>query len=62
MKCKELLKKLKSAGWYEVSQKGSHVKMRHKDFENSIVVPNHGSKEMATGTAYQILKAAKLKP
>jgi len=29
MKCSELFRLLKKEGWYAVSQKGSHVKMKH---------------------------------
>ncbi len=30
MKCSELLRILKKDGWYPVSQKGSHVKLKHE--------------------------------
>jgi len=29
MKCSELLRLLKKEGWYPVSQRGSHIKMKH---------------------------------
>ena len=29
MKCDELLKLIKNAGWYEIRQKGSHKIMKH---------------------------------
>jgi hypothetical protein len=29
MKCSELYKILRNDGWYPVSQKGSHVKLKH---------------------------------
>ncbi|MDD4148555.1 MAG: type II toxin-antitoxin system HicA family toxin [Bacteroidales bacterium] len=29
MKCSELFRILKQDGWYPVSQKGSHVKLKH---------------------------------
>ncbi|SMD38966.1 Predicted RNA binding protein YcfA, dsRBD-like fold, HicA-like mRNA interferase family [Reichenbachiella faecimaris] len=60
-KCSEILRVLEKAGWYVKSQKGSHKKMIHKDFGYSIIFPDHGSKEMATGTMNNILKAAGLK-
>ena len=62
MKCSEALKKLKKAGWYEVSQSGSHIKLRHDVHSETIIFPNHGSKELATGTQKAIFKAAHLKP
>lgn len=61
MKSSELLRILYQDGWYKVSQKGSHVKMKHQLKKGLLFVPNHGSKEMATGTAIHILKQAGLK-
>lgn len=52
---------LVKAGWYVKSQKGSYKKLIHDDFRNPIIFPDHGSKEMATGTLNAILKAAGLK-
>jgi predicted RNA binding protein YcfA (HicA-like mRNA interferase family) len=60
MKSSELLRLLKRAGWYEVSQQGSHIKLRHPDRTNQITFPNHGSKEMAKGTELAIKKQAGL--
>jgi predicted RNA binding protein YcfA (HicA-like mRNA interferase family) len=60
MKCSELIRLLKSDGWMVNSQKGSHIKMKHPVKKGIVIVPNHGSKEVATGTAFQILKAAGL--
>ena len=34
--------------------------MKHPVKKGVVIVPNHGSKEIATGTAFQILKAAGL--
>lgn len=61
MKCSELLRNLKRAGWYEVRQSGSHIVMRHNDKTNSLIVPNHGSKEIKKGLAEALLKQAGLK-
>ncbi len=44
-----------------ISQKGSHMKMRHGIKPNIIIFPNHGSKEMAKGTEHSILKKAGIK-
>jgi predicted RNA binding protein YcfA (HicA-like mRNA interferase family) len=49
MKCSELYKILTKDGWYSVSQKGSHVKMRHETKNGTIIFPNHGSQEMGKG-------------
>lgn len=61
MKCDELFKKLKKAGWYEVRQKGSHKILRNKSSIETIVFPYHRGKEVPTGTANRILKQAGLK-
>jgi predicted RNA binding protein YcfA (HicA-like mRNA interferase family) len=61
MKSSELIRKVKTAGWIEVRQTGSHKIFVHKDYSYSLPVPYHGSKEVATGTAHAILKRAGLK-
>jgi len=61
MKCDELFKKLKKAGWKEVRQRGSHKILRKEDYPNTIVFPYHRGKEVPTGTANRILKQAGLK-
>jgi mRNA interferase HicA len=60
MKCSELLRLLKKAGWVEVSQKGSHVKMKHDITPEIIIFPNHGSQEMGKGLEMKIKKIAGL--
>lgn len=61
MKCSELNKILKNDGWYPISQKGSHVKMKHDIKKGIVIFTNHGSQEMAKGTENKILKMAGLK-
>lgn len=58
MKCSQLYKKLTKDGWYAISQKGSHVKMRHDKKGGTIIFPNHGSQEMGKGLEKKILKDA----
>ncbi|MDT8402479.1 MAG: type II toxin-antitoxin system HicA family toxin [Bacteroidales bacterium] len=58
MKCSELCKILSRAGWYPVSQKGSHVKMKHDKKPGIIIFPNHGSQEIGKGLEKKILKDA----
>lgn len=55
---KELIKLLKQNGWLQVSQKGSHLKMRKGS--EIIIVPVH-NKDIPIGTAQAILKQAGLK-
>lgn len=56
MKCNELMRLLKQNGWVIVSQKGSHIKMKHAEKPRIIIVPDHGAKELATGTLQRIAK------
>ena len=57
MKCSELYRLLIKDGWYPISQKGSHVKMKH----DLIIFPNHGSQEVGKGLEKKILRDAGLK-
>ena len=61
MKCSELYKILTKDGWYSVSQKGSHVKIRHETKNGTIIFPNHGSQEKGKGLENKILKDAAIK-
>jgi predicted RNA binding protein YcfA (HicA-like mRNA interferase family) len=61
MKCSELLRILKKDGWYPVSQKGSHVKLKHETKSGTIIFPNHGSQELGKGLEKKILKDAGIK-
>lgn len=61
MKCSELYKILTKDGWYPVSQKGSHVKMKHERKQGQLIFPNHGSQEVGKGLMRKILKDAGLK-
>lgn len=61
MKCSELLRVLKSDGWYTTSQKGSHIKLKNRDKEGIIIFPDHGSQEIGKGLVSKILKQAGLK-
>jgi predicted RNA binding protein YcfA (HicA-like mRNA interferase family) len=43
-----LVKALERAGWQEVRQRGSHVRMKHPDRRVSLTVPLH--RELKRGT------------
>jgi len=58
MKCSELYRVLLREGWFAVSQKGSHLKMKHLQKKGFIIFPNHGSRELGPGLARRILKEA----
>lgn len=63
MKCSELLRKLKKAGWIIARQgKGSHLILEHPDKPGQhLSFPDHGSAEMATGLEKALKKQAGLK-
>lgn len=61
MKCSELFRLLMKEGWYPVSKKGSHVKLKHSERDGIIIFPNHGSQEVGKGLEKKILKAAGIK-
>jgi len=54
MKCSELYRILIKDGWYPVSQKGSHVKLKHDKKDGTIIFPNHGSQEIGKGLEKKI--------
>lgn len=61
MKCSELYRILLKDGWFPVSQKGSHLKLRHSSKAGTIIFPNHGSQEIGKGLEHKILKDAGIK-
>lgn len=55
MSCNEFIKEAKEKGWYFLRQgKGSHEIWTNG--EKQVVIPNHGSKEMPTGTEKTLRK------
>ena len=56
---REMIKYLKKNGFEEVSQNGSHVKMRNPETGRQAIVPYH-SKSMKKGLEQAILKQAGL--
>ncbi len=63
MKCSELLRELKKAGWFVAKEgKGSHKILEHQGHPGkTITFPGHGSDEMAKGLAENIKKQVGLK-
>lgn len=59
MNYNELTKKMKQAGWEIARQNGSHV--IYKKEGKTVSVPNHGKKDIATGTLQKLLKDTGLK-
>lgn len=61
MKCSELYRILSKDGWYPISQKGSHIKMKHDFKSGFVIMPNHGRQEVGKGLEIKILKEAGLR-
>ena len=57
---REMIALLKSNGFQEVSQNGSHVKLKNPETGKQTIVPSHG-KAMKKGLEQAILKQAGLK-
>jgi len=60
MTSKEMIKFLKKNGFKEVSQNGSHIKMKSEETKRIVIIPYH-SKELKKGMEQAILKQAGLK-
>ncbi len=56
---KQIVKKLKENGFEEVSQKGSHLKMKNPKTGRQAIVPMH-AKDIPPGTERAIYKQAGL--
>lgn len=61
MKVSEMIKKLKQAGCYKTDEGSKHDQWYSPKTGKYFMVPRHQSKELATGTANQIMKDAGLK-
>jgi predicted RNA binding protein YcfA (HicA-like mRNA interferase family) len=51
---KQIIKKLRKAGWEVIPQTGSHVKLRKEKIMT--IVPVHGNKDLPKGTVKGIEK------
>ncbi len=54
---KRIIRRLESEGWQLVKTSGSHHKFKHPNLKHHIVVV-HPAKDLPTGTARAIAKAA----
>lgn len=61
VKCSELYRLLINYGWYAVSQKSSHIKLRHQTKSGVIIFPNHGVQEIGKRLEKKSLKEADFK-
>lgn len=57
---REMIRHLRKNGFEEISQNGSHIKMRNQETGITVIVPYH-SRAMKKGLEQAILKQAGLK-
>jgi predicted RNA binding protein YcfA (HicA-like mRNA interferase family) len=55
----DVLRALKRAGWYEIRQSGSHVRLRHDERPEDLTIAMHGG-DVPTGTLRAIIRQAGL--
>ncbi len=60
MKSQDIIKALKSDGWEQVAQKGSHVQFKHPAKPGRVTVP-HPKRDVSLGTLRSIEKQSGLK-
>ena len=61
MKIRDIIKKLREDGWYEVAQRGSHRQYRHPSKPGRVTIAGHTNDDLAPGTLNSVLKQAGLK-
>jgi len=60
MKSQDIIKALKSDGWVQVAQKGSHVQFKHPTKPGRATVP-HPKRDVPLGTLRSVEKQSGLK-
>lgn len=58
---RRVIKQLKKAGFIEIGQTGSHLKLFNRETKRTAIVPIHSSKIIPVGTLKAIEKQADIK-
>ena len=61
MKARDVLRLLKSDGWFEVRTHGSHILLKHATRPGAVTVPMHGAKDIKLPTLISIERQSGLK-
>jgi predicted RNA binding protein YcfA (HicA-like mRNA interferase family) len=61
VKVRDVIKKVKKDGWFEVNQEGSHRQYKHPSKKGRVTIAGHPSAEVAPKTLKSILGQAGLK-
>jgi len=59
LKAKDIIRVLKTLGFFEVRTKSSHIFFKHPDGRTTLV-PKHGGEDIGRGLLRQILKEIKI--
>lgn len=60
MKVRDVLKRLKKDGWYQIRMRGSHRILAHNQKSGIVVVPGKASDDIPIGTLNAIWKQAQI--
>ena len=60
MDSREVIRKLKKAGWFEVAKKGAHTQFKHEEIKGRVTVP-HPKRDIPMGTLKSIEMQSGLK-
>lgn len=55
MKPRQVLRKLRKAGFVEIHQRGSHKVLKNYETGRMVVIPMHEGRDMPRGTLYNIV-------
>jgi len=55
MKPRQVLRKLRKAGFVEIHQRGSHKVLKNYETGRMVVIPMHKGRDMPRGTLYNIV-------
>lgn len=58
MHSRYVIEKLQVGGWYIITQKGSHVQLKHREKPGRVTVASHAKKDIPIGTLKNIEKQA----
>jgi len=61
MKARDVIKALKSDGWFEVRSRGSHLHMKHPTKTGLVTVPVHGADDVKLPTVISIERQSGVK-
>jgi predicted RNA binding protein YcfA (HicA-like mRNA interferase family) len=60
VKVRDLIKRIETDGWHQVSQEGSHRQYKHPAKPGRVTIPGHPGDDVAIGTLKSILRKARL--